>query len=53
MERVRGTGRTIFGGVLLATGGMLNGMYGIAALRNSCFFVGDARYVFGGLHTWG
>jgi hypothetical protein len=43
MERVRGTGPTIFAAVLVAIGGVLNGIYGIAALGNSSFFVGDAH----------
>ena len=53
MERVRGTGPTIFAAVLLAIGGVLNAQFGIAGLGNSSFFVADAYYIFGSLHTWG
>lgn len=49
MERVRGAGPTKFAAVLLAIGGVLNGMSGIAALWNSSFFVGGAHPMFG----WG
>ena len=53
MERVRGTGPTIFAAVLLAIGGVLNAQFGIARLGNSSFFVADAHYIFGSLHAWG
>jgi hypothetical protein len=49
MDRVRGTGPTIFAAVLLAVGGVLNGIHGIAAPWNSSFFVGGAHQIFG----WG
>ena len=52
MERVSGTGRTVFAAVPLAIGGVLNGIYGIAALGNSSFFVGDAHYIFASLRRW-
>jgi hypothetical protein len=53
MGEVRGVGRSIFAAVLLTVGGVLNVIYGIAAIGNSKFFVGDAHYVFSDLHTWG
>src|SRR6201986_2501937 len=34
-------------------GGVLNIIYGIAAIGNSHFFVGDTHYVFADLKTWG
>jgi hypothetical protein len=48
-----GAGRTFFAAVLLAIGGVLNVVWGIAAISNSRFFVRHPHYVFGGLHSWG
>ena len=53
MDNVRGLGRAIFAAVLLMIGGVLNIIYGIAAISNSHFFNGHTNYVFGSLHTWG
>jgi hypothetical protein len=53
MDQVRGLGRAIFAAVLLLVGGVLNVIYGIAAIGNSKFFVHDTKYVFGSLKTWG
>ncbi len=53
MDGVRGLGRAIFAAVLLMIGGVLNIIYGIAAIGNSTFFVHDTHYVFGSLKTWG
>ena len=33
--------------------GVLNVVYGIAAVGNSSFWVGETRFVFSSLHTWG
>jgi hypothetical protein len=41
MDRVRGVGRAIFAAVLLMIGGVLNIIYGIAAIGNSKFFAHD------------
>jgi len=38
---------------MLMIGGVLNIIYGIAAIGNSSFFVANTHYVFGSLHTWG
>ena len=53
MDSVRGVGRALFAAVMLMIGGVLNIIYGIAAIGNSHFFVGNTHYVFGSLHTWG
>ena len=53
MDNVRGLGRAIFAAVLLLIGGVLNIIYGIAAISNSHFFAGHSTYVFGSLKTWG
>jgi hypothetical protein len=39
--------------VLLIVGGVLNVVYGIAAIGNAKFFTHNAHYVFGSLKTWG
>jgi hypothetical protein len=53
VDNVRGLGRAVFAAVLLLIGGVLNIIYGIAAISNSKFFVHDTKYVFGDLKTWG
>lgn len=53
MDEVRGLGRAIFAAVLLMVGGVLNVIYGIAAISNSHFFTQHAHYVFSNLKTWG
>ena len=51
--RVRGAGRAAFAAVLLIVAGILNCIYGIAAISDSKFFVNETKYVFSSLHTWG
>ncbi len=50
---MRGTGSALFVGILLMIAGVLNIVYGIAALGNANFFANDTQYVFSSLHTWG
>jgi hypothetical protein len=50
---MRGTGSALFVGILLLVAGVLNIVYGIAAVGNASFFVNDTQYVFSSLHTWG
>jgi hypothetical protein len=50
---MRGLGSAIFVGILLMIAGVLNVIYGIAAVGNASFFVSDTQYVFSSLHTWG
>jgi hypothetical protein len=49
----RGLGRALFAAILLMIGGVLNIIYGIAAISNSHVFVHNTHYVFGDLKTWG
>jgi hypothetical protein len=49
----RGVGRAVFAAVLLMVGGVLNIVYGIAAIGNSRFFVHNTHYVFASLKGWG
>lgn len=50
---MRGVGSALFVGILLMIAGILNIIYGIAALGNASFFANDTQYVFSSLHTWG
>jgi hypothetical protein len=47
------SGWWVFAGVLLLVAGVLNIIYGIAAIGDSKFFTENVTYVFSGLHTWG
>jgi hypothetical protein len=53
MDEVRGLGRAIFAAVFLMIGGVLNIVWGIAAISNSHFFTHNTHYVFGDLKSWG
>ena len=49
-----GRGWVLFSGIMIGLVGVMNVIYGIAAIDNSAFFVQDARYVvFQDLSTWG
>jgi hypothetical protein len=47
------SGWVTFAAVLLVIGGVLNIIYGIAAVGDSRFFVNDQKYILSNLHTWG
>jgi uncharacterized membrane protein HdeD (DUF308 family) len=47
------SGWWVFAGVLLLIAGILNIVYGIAAIGDSKFFTEDVTYIISGLHTWG
>jgi hypothetical protein len=49
----RAVGWLVFSAIVLAPTGVLNGVYGVAAIASSDFYVGDAEYVLGGLQTYG
>jgi hypothetical protein len=53
MDNQRGGSAVILAGAFLMLGGVLNLIYGIAAISNSNFFVHNTRYVFSDLKTWG
>ena len=50
---MRGVGSALFVGVLLLIAGVLNIVYGIAAVSNAHFWTADTQFVFSSLHTWG
>jgi hypothetical protein len=47
------SGWWVFAGVLLLIAGVLNIIWGIAAIGDSKFFTANATYIISGLHTWG
>jgi magnesium-transporting ATPase (P-type) len=48
-----GGGWILFAGIMLSLVGILNVIWGIAAIGDSSFFVNDQRYILSGLNTWG
>jgi hypothetical protein len=48
-----GSGWVLFAGIMICLAGVLNVIYGIAAIGNSRFFVNGATYMLSGLNTWG
>ncbi|MDX6656863.1 MAG: hypothetical protein QOH62_1656 [Solirubrobacteraceae bacterium] len=49
----RGAGWVMFAGMMLMLVGILNVIYGIAAIGNSGFFVNNTKYILSDLNTWG
>jgi hypothetical protein len=52
-NELTGPGRAKFAGILLAIGGVLNVIYGIAGIGNSRVFATSHHYFFAGLKSWG
>ena len=50
---MRGAGSALFAAILMMVIGVIDLFYGIAAVANSKFYVGEYHYVFSGQHTWG
>lgn len=48
-----GQGWVTFAGMMLAVLGILNVIYGFAAIDSANVYVGDTKYVFGDLNLWG
>jgi hypothetical protein len=48
-----GEGWVTFAGVMIAIVGVLNFIYGIAAIDNSHFYVHEVNYIVSDLNTWG
>lgn len=48
-----GAGWVLFSGAMIFLVGLINFVYGIAAIDNSQFYVGNAEYVVSDLNTWG
>jgi hypothetical protein len=52
-EEEAGSGWLLFAGVMILLSGVLNTIYGIAAIAESSFYVANTRFVFNDLKTWG
>ncbi len=52
-ESNRGAGWLLFAGVMIALASLLNVIGGISAISDANFYVANASYQFGDLHTWG
>src|SRR5205823_7028411 len=51
---MKGAGRAVFAAILLVIAGVLNIIYGIAAVSDAHFYTSSGtHYVFSSLHTWG
>jgi len=48
-----GSGWLLFAAIMISIAGVLNVIWGIAAIGNSSFFVDDTKYIFSNLNTWG
>ena len=48
-----GSGWVLFAGIMIMMVGVLNIIWGIAAIDRSSFFVQDSQYIFSDLRTWG
>jgi hypothetical protein len=53
VEEDTGSGWVLFAGTMLVILAIVNFIDGIAAVSDSTFFVGDAKFVISGMHTWG
>ena len=49
----RGLGWIVFAGIMLSIVGILNIVYGIAAIDDANFYAAGANYVITDLNTWG
>ncbi len=50
---VEGSGWLLFASIMIAIAGVLNIVWGIAAISKSKFFTQNATYILSGLNTWG
>lgn len=50
---MRGLGRAVFVAILLLIAGVLDIIYGIAAIADANFWVNENHFVLANLHTWG
>jgi hypothetical protein len=48
-----GVGWVVFAGIMISIAGVLNVIWGIAAISNSKFFAHETTYILSGLNTWG
>ncbi len=53
MDDVRGEGWLIFAGIVILLAGVLNVIWGIAAIDKASFFLEEERFIIQDLSTWG
>ena len=53
IRRHEGASWVLFAGIMISLAGILNVIWGIAAIGDSRFFTEDATYILSGLNTWG
>jgi hypothetical protein len=53
VDEPRGFGWVVFAGVLISIAGVMNLIYGIAAIAESQFYVGNTKFVFSEIKFWG
>jgi hypothetical protein len=52
-ESVKGSGWLLFAGIMVLIAGILNCIWGIAAIDKASFFIEDKRFIISDLSTWG
>jgi hypothetical protein len=52
-DTAQGAGWLTFAGIMVLIAGILNAIWGIAAIDSANFFVEDQRFIFSDLNTWG
>jgi hypothetical protein len=52
-DTAQGVGWLTFAGIMVLLAGLLNGIWGIAAIDSANFFLEEDRYIFSALNTWG
>ena len=52
-EKTHGEGWVLFAGIMVLIAGILNTIYGIAAIDKANFFVEDKKFIISDLATWG
>ena len=53
IDEPQGAGWLLFAGIMVSIAGILNIIWGIAAIDNSKFFTANATYILSDLNTWG
>jgi hypothetical protein len=53
VDDVKGAGWLAFAGIMVMIAGILNCIWGFAAIDNANFFVEDERFILSDLNTWG
>ena len=52
-DEIEGQGWVLYAGIMILIVGIMNVVYGIAAIDKSTFFIQDAKFIIAELNTWG